>query len=496
MRAALTLLMPLLASARAGGRAPGTGNAAPAPARQVGRDVQLFLDDELIDSSGGLVRSVQHPVRLPEPVLDHKRFGTNSPWLTVLRDAGTGRFRIWYDTVDDIHYAESSDGVVWEAPRLLLSFPRHTYGAAVLDDGPRERDASRRFKLACWQNTRALAGKPQDDAGMWVAFSPDGSNWAPLTGNPLVEFFPALRYAPEAGARIVRHSAGDIIDPFYDPARGRYGVALKSYSVDEDHYRPAPRGPERRLVSMSTSADFVHWEKPWRILWPDAKDEGLLEFYGMGGIHAVGSLLVGFARVLRDDLPREPGGPADGIGYTVLAWSRDGQTWHRNREPFLDRNPRPGTWDRAMSWITSVVPVGDEIFFYYGGYALGHKVGAGTGGRQIGLARGLRRDRYVARSAGDSPGWLVTPPLAFRAGRLLINVEPRAGGSVRVGLLDAGGRVVPGFEAAACDPIRSDSLAAAVSWRGQSDLSRFAGKAIRLRFELRSADLFAFRFTE
>ena len=70
-----------------------------------------------------------------------------------------------------------------------MTFSRHAYGAAVLDDAGREKDPNRRFKLGHWQQTRALANNPAFDGGMWVAFSPDGLNWAPLTGNILLELF-------------------------------------------------------------------------------------------------------------------------------------------------------------------------------------------------------------------------------------------------------------------------------------------------------------------
>ena len=42
--------------------------------------------------------------------------------------------------------------------------------------------------------------------------------------------------------------------------------------------------------------DFVRWEKPWRIFTPDARDDGLLEFYGMGDADAkpvTGDVLAG-----------------------------------------------------------------------------------------------------------------------------------------------------------------------------------------------------------
>jgi len=78
-------------------------------------------------------------------------------------------------------------------------------------------------------------------------------------------------------------------------------------------------------------------------LTPDKQDDGLLEFYGMGGMHQRGGLTIGLVRVRRR-LPCDPGGPKNGIGYAVLATSRDGVHWQRFREPFLDRNPERGSW--------------------------------------------------------------------------------------------------------------------------------------------------------
>ena len=113
-----------------------------------------------------------------------------------------------------------------------------------------------------------------------------------------------------------------------------------------------------------------------------------------------------------------------------------------DREPFLDRNPEAGTWDRAMTWGDCLLPVGDEVFIYYGGYARGHKVERFTE-RQIGLAR-LARDRYVSRDAGVDGGVLRTPVVSIgEASELRINAE--AAGELRVRMLDAGGAPFPGF---------------------------------------------------
>src|SRR5205085_1652450 len=106
--------------------------------------------------------------------------------------------------------------------------------------------------------------------GMYVAFSPDGIRWTDHAGNPVLPTYPS------GYPKIEAHGVGDTIDAFYDPLRRRYGCAVKVHALPEDGYAPAPKAGRifRRLVGMTTSPDFVHWEKPWRILVPDAKDDG------------------------------------------------------------------------------------------------------------------------------------------------------------------------------------------------------------------------------
>jgi hypothetical protein len=449
---------------------------------KIGSDPQLFLDDYVIARTDGLTRTVHSPTRLPQPVLDSRDFGTWQPYLTVLYDDATKRYRAWYNRGLRVGYAESKDGIRWENPREL-DLPC-TYSCAVIDDGSREPDAKRRFKLMYWEQH---GPRPR---GIYAAFSPDGLRWTPHTENPVLEAY------GEDEAHTQAHHVGDIVDAVYDPTRNRHLAALKLPALAQDRYAPGPKASfiYRRLVGMSESRDFVHWSKPRRIFVPDNKDEGLLEFYGMGGIHRRGSLWIGFVRVLRDDLPCDPGGPKDGIGYTVLATSRDGVTWHRFRDPFLDRNPARGSWDHAMTWVGAAVPVGDELFLYYGGYARGHKIEARRE-RQIGLAR-LKKDRYLSLSAGDQGGRLVTQPLVFTGKALSLNAEVLLGGEVRVELQDEQRRPLQGFSLSDCRPVRGDHVSVSVAWPETSDLAVVAGRPVRLHAELRSARLYAFQFVE
>ena len=69
------------------------------------------------------------------------------------------------------------------------------------------------------------------------------------------------------------------------------------------------------------------------------REKGETQFYGMSAVLPRGELLVSMVKVLRDDLNCEPDNsaaelhdpnrPFAGIGYTVVAHSRDGEFWER-----------------------------------------------------------------------------------------------------------------------------------------------------------------------
>src|SRR5256885_12069652 len=90
-----------------------------------------------------------------------------------------------------------------------------------------------------------------------------------------------------------------------------------------------------------------------------------------------------------------------------------------------------------MTWIGYALPLGEEMLFYYGGYARGHKIEPATE-RQIGLAR-MKKDRYVAITSDRDEGILTTPAFIVPSGKLTINLKPRAGGETRIRLISADG---------------------------------------------------------
>jgi hypothetical protein len=108
----------------------------------------------------------------------------------------------------------------------------------------------------------------------------------------------------------------------------------------------------------------------------------------------------------------------------------------------------------------------------------------------------LRLDGFVSVAAPLSGGELVTKPILFSGKELTLNFASSAAGDVRVEIQDEGGKPFPGFALEDCGPHFGDAIERVVTWKGGSDLSSLAGKAVRLRFALRDVDLFSYRFRE
>jgi hypothetical protein len=439
----------------------------PAEPMTLEKGPHLFLDDYLIAASENVERAVEKPERdpeIPNPVVTGSEDGCFQPYLSVIRDPETRKFRIWYgsrtadsDTMRSrIGVLESADGIRWERPHRILEDPAPIqFGVAVIDEGPDFATPEQRYKYA-WH----MYG------GLMIATSSDGLHWTPLRSHP-----------------VARHSH-DINGLTYDPIRDRY---LATLSV----YREGGSWQGRRRITMHSYSDnLIDWDPARYVLLPDSNiDEGEMQFYAMDGYLARGDLLIGMVKVLRDDLKADdPPDPPEayGVGYTSLAWTRDGETWYRDPEHFFDPNPKKGEWDHAHAWIDEQVLVGDRVYLYYGGYKSGHKVNRFEE-RQIGLVT-MPRDRYVARVAEGEEGHLTTVPLRLSGNRLTLNADASQG-EIRVALLGEDSQPLEGFGFEDCQPVSEDSLEAEVRWK--APLSTVTQGPVSLAFSLKDARLFA-----
>jgi hypothetical protein len=108
----------------------------------------------------------------------------------------------------------------------------------------------------------------------------------------------------------------------------------------------------------------------------------------------------------------------------------------------------------------------------------------------------FRVDGFVSARATAGGGELLTKPLKFAGDKLVLNYAASSQGSVRVEIQDAAGVPISGFAMSDCQPLRGDEIEQTVVWREAPDLSRLAGKPIRLRFKLQNADLFSLQFQQ
>ena len=105
-----------------------------------------------------------------------------------------------------------------------------------------------------------------------------------------------------------------------------------------------------------------------------------------------------------------------------------------------------------------------------------------------------RIDGFVSAYAPYSGGEVVTGPLVFDGGSLALNAETSGFGCFQVEIQTADGEPIEGYALEDCEPIFCDSLRYIVHWGETCDVSKLAGKPVRLRFLLRDADVYSFQF--
>jgi len=106
----------------------------------------------------------------------------------------------------------------------------------------------------------------------------------------------------------------------------------------------------------------------------------------------------------------------------------------------------------------------------------------------------LRTDGFISVRAGATRGELTTKPIRFSGSKLEINYGCSAAGGLRVEIQDAKGKPMAGFNLSDAEELIGDRISQRVEWKNNPDLSKLAGKTVRIRFSMLEADLFSFRF--
>jgi hypothetical protein len=482
----------------------------------IGSRRELLIDDYLIESMSDSLR-----LQLHKPVRRNVALVTDAPWegnacaySSLFKDGD--RYRMYFTAnhyvnregrVEEPHgrhlcYAESVDGIHFTKPKLgLVEFegskqnnivlggdtvpgvqidPGHT---TILKDTNPDCPPDARYK--------AIVRSPvKGELGLFALKSPDGFRFSRL-GNKLIitdGYFDSENLA------------------FWDSVRGEYRAYFR------DFHDGSPGGGGIRGIKTATSPDFITWSKAEWLEYPGAPHEHLYtnqiapyaraphifigfpkRYIDRGWVDSTGKL-----PGLEERKARAKASPRYGSVVTdaLMMTSRDGLTFKRWGEAIIRPGPsRTNSWvygDNIISWgilaTKADLPQSpDELSIY----AI---EGYWTGKSQNFRRYSIRVDGFVSAQAPLSGGEFVTKPIVFKGSQLEINYSTSAAGSIHVEIQDAEGKPIPGHTLADCHEIFGDEIQRTVAWKNGESVKLVEGTPVRLRFVLKDADLFSFRF--
>ena len=514
---------------------------APGPVLDLGSRRELFVDRYLVATLSGTRLKLHEP--RPAGValrFDRPWEGPLSGYCSVIRDGNI--YRLYYrgdpgevkgytggmrtgSLTDVTCYAESPDGIHWVKPNLGLyevmgsrennvvlagDPPYSSNFSAFLDTNPAVRPEER-FKAVAGMGDNMTSfrkdGLPKSKSGLFGFVSPDGIHWRKVQDTRI--FTDGSRVFDSQNVAFWSESEERYV-LYY---RQHFDTKARTVVRKDVVYLPH----HAKTVARATSADFIHWSEPELMDFgphPPTDLENLYTSQTHPYFRAPHLYIALAARWMRgrgavDDRTVERIlAELEAAGHQGFNWNGSRKAWQnqdcsdtvlltsrgRNRydRTFMESFIRPGGeishWtSRGNFTAFGVVQTGPDEMSLYTQRRYG-QVGAY-------LERlTLRLDGFASVNAPYEGGEMITKPFRFSGRELEINCATSAAGFLRIEIQDAGGAPLPEFALARCDEIFGDRIERVVTWQGNRDLSRVAGKAVRLRFMMKDADLYSLRF--
>jgi hypothetical protein len=459
---------------------------------------ELFMDDFRIEEMVDVQRVVNPGIKSKIMINPIEPWEGNAVYIygTVLKDEpGGSGYRMWYTAYKDEYYlcyATSKHGINWVKPRLgLVDFKGSKQnnickvgGGNIVYD-PAEKDASKRYKLLCFNSSK-------ERWGYNIYFSSDGLKWDDSYQKVVLPY-------------------GDVSNVAYDKDK-RLFIAITKQRMLISNTSVTP-GKNDRAAFVSVSKNFIDWSAPDapNSLWTlavegDYADDQLVmskggiesNVYGMP-VYPYQNIYIGFPWMF--DIETYTKGiyavTGDGKIQPQVAVSRDLKHWSRPaREPIIPLG-KSGAWDDGTLYTSSTMQITEsEMSVYYGAMNLPH---GGNTTTQVQYARiakaSWRRDGLISLyNDGGDPGTITTKIITFQGNQLKVNTKLNKGGSLRVEILDEDGKAVDGYQLSQANPIVKDHLMTEVKWNSGKDLSKLKGKEIKLRFYLDGGHLYSYWF--
>jgi len=452
----------------------------------IGDRRELFVDQLLIGELKKAKLKLHSPTLLKRGSTKPRPFGH---YATVLKDGD--KFRLYYrgDIVPGMHwkhdgwgpyhanemtkYAESKDGYNWTEPNLGLYQKKEVpAGNIVLADqflvnhnftpfidknpnAPKEERykaiGGSRYPAENWglwpdKTTRPELRKKYGVGGLYVYSSPDGIHWKKMQEEAVL--------AENMGSFDSQNVA------FWSEAENQY----------VSYFRDIIKG--YRSIRRSTSKDFLKWTAPVNMTANLPKEH----------LYTSGTHPYFRAPHIYIALPTRFQANRAAITDVAFMSTRPGNDHYDRifKEAFIRPGLGPGGWGNRSNYVTwHVVPTSktEMSMYMYGG---GHYV--------------LRTDGFASVNAGYEEGEFITNPLIFSGDKLEINYSTSAAGRMRIELQNTDGTVIEGFSLEDSAQIWGDEISRIVKWKKLTDVSKLAGKPVKIRFVMNEADLYSIRF--
>ena len=449
---------------------------------------ELFVDRFLIDQLNGAELRMHEPSREGVAVKFDKPWeGGYSGYATVIKDEGV--YRMYYRGLPVasrdgspeavVAYAESKDGMAWTKPDLSLFEVMGTrHNNVVLTNAPYTHNFSplrdENPEAATAAKYKALGGTQA--SGLHAFQSSDGIHWSALQAQAVFRkgVFDSQNVA------------------FWSEAEGHYLCYFRTWKKVQ--------GKSYRWISRTTSKEFIHWTEPVEMEFGDTPPE---EFYtnGTHPYYRAPHIYIALGKRFFPDKVALPEEQARKLvanpGYriassdSIFMTTRGGSHYERTfLEAFIRPGPAPEDWiARDNAPALGVVAANEREMFIY---RLSHYAQPSS---HMAWYR-LRVDGFISIHAPYGGGELITKPFKFSGNHLELNFATSAAGYLRVEIQDENGVPQAGYALAECPEMIGDDVARRITWSGGDDVSKLAGKAVRLRIAMKDVDLYSLRFQE
>ena len=463
---------------------------------------ELFVDRHLIEKLDGAQLRLHHPTPRNVAIIhDEPWEGKGCCYMTVFQDGPIYRMYYrglnveylegkWIQSNEQVTcYAESDDGIHWRKPKLGLFESGNSKQNNIVLTFANEKHATHNFcpfrddrpGVPTAERYKGVGGVI---GGLYAYCSPDAIHWKKMQEQPILT----------DGAFDSQNLA------FWDSEHQLYRVFFRAFRNDG------------RDILTRVSDDFLNWrEQGWLEYAPGRANEHYTNqvlpydraphiylgfptrYLDRGWSPSMEALpQLEFRRLRATSDQREGTALTDG----VLMASRDGRNftvWHESfLRPGLQENNGWFYGSNYQSW--GLVPTRsflddaiDELSFY---------VNEITPDRKHSAHRRwtIRVDGFVSVNAPMKGGELVTKPIVFSGQQLELNFATSAAGSIRIEIQNPDGSPIEGFKLEQCPEIFGDTLRRIIPWKDNQTLASLSGKPVRLRFVLKDADLYSFRF--